>query len=108
MAEPGRTDSRAQALPFSVCSDTKQAVETSVKPGIQSIISTNHFKKFLNLFNVYLFLRERESERVSGGGAEREREKDRQTDRQNLKQAPGSELSAQSPTQGSNPQMVRS
>ena len=31
---------------------------------------------------------------------ERERERDRQT--QNLKQAPGSELSAQSPMQGSN------
>ena len=35
---------------------------------------------------------------MSGGGAERER----QRQRQNLKQAPGSELSAQSPLQGSN------
>ena len=41
-----------------------------------------------NIFYVYLFLRERET--------------------QNWKQAPGSELSAQSPTQGSNPQAVRS
>ena len=39
---------------------------------------------------------------MNRGGAERERET------QNPKQAPGSELSAQSPTQGSNPQTVRS
>ena len=39
---------------------------------------------------------------MSGGGAERERET------QNLKQAPGSELSAQSPTWGSNSQTARS
>ena len=57
------------------------------------------FEKFC--FNVYLFfLRERERESMSGGGAERET--------QNLKQAPGSELSAQSPTQGSDPQTARS
>ena len=36
----------------------------------------------------------------------RDRERERET--QKLKQAPGSELSAQSPTQGSNPQTVRS
>ena len=55
----------------------------------------------LPFFNVYLFLREREreSERESRGGAERERE--RKT--QNLKQAPGSELSALSLTWDSNP-----
>ena len=41
-------------------------------------------------------------ESVSGGGAERERET------QNLKQTPGSELSAQSLTRGSNSQTVRS
>ena len=50
-------------------------------------------------FNVYLFLRERERERerqsISGGGAERET--------QYLKQAPGSELAAQSPMPGWNP-----
>ena len=44
---------------------------------------------------IYLFLREREYTR--GGGAERERET------QNPKQAPGTELSAKSPTWGSNP-----
>ena len=51
-----------------------------------------------------IYLRERERERVSerGGGAETERET------QNLKQAPGSELSAQRLTRGSNPQAVRS
>ena len=45
-------------------------------------------------FNVYLFLRERQS--TSRGSAERERE--RQTDRQNSKHALSSELSAQSLT----------
>ena len=41
---------------------------------------------------------------------ERQRERDRQTERetQNLKQGPGSELSAQSLIWGSNPQTVRS
>ena len=49
---------------------------------------------FFNCVNVCLFLRERQS--MSGGGAERAGDK-------NPKQAPGSELSAQSLTQGSNP-----
>ena len=53
-------------------------------------------------FNVYLFLRERQRQSTSGGGSGRERET------QNLKQAPGSELSAQSPTQASNPRTARS
>ena len=56
------------------------------------------------IFNVYLFLtereRERETARMSGGEAERET--------QNPKQAPGSELSAQSLTWGSNSQTARS
>ena len=47
------------------------------------------------------FLREREREHKQGRG-KRERET------QNLKQAPGSELSAQSLMWGSNPQTVRS
>ena len=48
-----------------------------------------------NFFNVFLFIFERETERKWGRGRERERW------RQNLKQAPGSELSAQVPAQGS-------
>ena len=48
--------------------------------------------------------RERERERQR----DRERQRQRETDRQNLKQAPDSELSAQSQTQGLNPQMVKS
>ena len=51
---------------------------------------------FLNVFN--LFLRDR----VHIGEGQRERET------QNLKQAPGSELSAQSLMQGSNSQTARS
>ena len=69
----------------------------------------SYYKKRLNgasyllyelVFNAYVFLRDRERQSTSGGGAERERET------QNLKQS--SEPSAQSPTQGSNPQTVRS
>ena len=48
----------------------------------------------LFFFNVYLFLRQRETE------YERGRLRERET--QNLKQAPGSELSAQSLTRGLN------
>ena len=55
-------------------------------------------KKFF--FNVYLFLRQRETEQERGRVRERET--------QNLKQAPGSELSAQSPTRGSNSRTARS
>ena len=64
------------------------------------------FFSLKNLFSVYLFLRERQRQRqrqrqsVSVGGAERERE--------NLQQAPGSELSAQSPAWGSKSQTLRS
>ena len=43
----------------------------------------------------YLFLREREREGVGQGGAKREGDAESE-------EAPGSELSAQSPTQGSN------
>ena len=56
----------------------------------------------------------REREHKQGRGREREREREpeqgRGTERetQNKKQAPGSELSAQSPTWGSNPRIVRS
>ena len=51
-------------------------------------------------FNVYLLLRE-ERDRARAGDRQREGET------QNLKQAPGSELSAQSQTQDSNSQMAR-
>ena len=47
-------------------------------------------------------MRERERENGSRGGAEREK------GTQNTKQAPGSELSAQSPTWGPNPRTMRS
>ena len=66
---------------------------------------------FLSYFlNVYLFLTDTHThthththtQNASRGGAEREREM------QNPKQAPGSELSAQSPTRGSNPRTVKS
>ena len=55
-------------------------------------------KKFF--LNVYLFLRETETECEWVRGRERET--------QNLKQAPGSGLSAQSPTQGPNSRTARS
>ena len=46
-----------------------------------------------------MFIFERERQGMSRGGAEKET--------QNPKQAPGSELSAQSPTRGSNSQTAR-
>ena len=49
-------------------------------------------------------LREREKERDRGQAGERQRERRIQ----NPEEAPRSELSAQSPTQGPNPQTVRS
>ena len=49
-----------------------------------------------------MFIFERGRERVQVGEGQKERET------QNLKQAPGSELSAQSPTRSSNSQTVRS
>ena len=58
-------------------------------------------KKF---FNVYLFIFERKRERVCAQAGEGHRARETQKP----KQAPGSELSAQSPTRGSNPQTVRS
>ena len=57
-------------------------------------------KKFF--FNVYLFLRRRATEHEQGRSRERERET------QNPKQAPGSELSAQRLTWGSNSRIARS
>ena len=45
-------------------------------------------------FILFMFIFERERQSMNGGGAERET--------QNMKQAPGSELSAKSPTWGSN------
>ena len=63
-------------------------------------ISLKQVNFFLNFLNVYLFLRERN--RVWAGEGQREREP------QKLQQASGSELSAQSPTQDSNPRTMRS
>ena len=55
---------------------------------------------------MFIFDRERERERdsTSGGGGRAETERETQ----NPEQAPGSELSAQSPTRGSNTPTVRS
>ena len=58
-------------------------------------LSDVYFGILLFFFNVYLFLRQRETEHERGEG-QRERET------QNPKQAPGSELSAQSPMWGLN------
>ena len=52
---------------------------------------------------LYLLLKETEHEE-----GEEQRERERERDTQNPKQAPDSELSAQSLTWGSNPQAVRS
>ena len=47
------------------------------------------------IFLIFIYFCEKERQTASGGG------------KQNLKQAPGSELLAQSPMQGSNPRTVR-
>ena len=65
----------------------------------------SHFISFYFLIFIYFEgerEREREKQSMSRGGAERERET------QNLKRAPGSELSAQSPMRGLNSPAVRS
>ena len=62
-------------------------------------ILKNKKRTFL-CFNVYLFSRERERQSASWVGAEREGDTE-------SKQAPGSVLSAQSPTEGSNSQTPR-
>ena len=68
--------------------------------GVVSSSPTLGIEPTLIFFNVYLFLRDRELQ------CERGRVRERGT--QNLKQAPGSELSAQSPTRGLNSQTMRS
>ena len=56
------------------------------------------FTYFKNNFNIYLFLRDRDRARMEEGQRKRETK--------DLKQAPGSEMSAQRPLWGSNPQTV--
>ena len=65
-------------------------------------LSTHIYRLFTYRFflNVYSFLRDRDRMWVEEGQRERER--------LNPKQAPGSQLSAQSPMPGSNPRTVRS
>ena len=64
------------------------------------LVSIRYIFYLKKKFYIYLFLRDRE--RVWVGEGQREKET------QNLKQDPGSEVSAQSPTRGSNSQAVRS
>ena len=64
------------------------------------------FFYFYFLKCLLIFERERERDRAPAGEGQREREREKET--QNLKQAPGSELSAQSLTQGLNSRAARS
>ena len=59
------------------------------------LLSSEHYLR-AEFFFLCLFIFERETEHEQGRGRERGRET------QNLKQAPGSELSAQNPLQGLN------
>ena len=84
---------------------TRQIFRLSLKPKTQQHKPNSRFPHNMTqnfFFNVYLFLRDREraSEHEQGRGRERET--------QNPKQAPGSELSAQSLMRGSNSQTMRS
>ena len=78
---------------------TPKAQVTKDVRGKLNLIKTKSFWAFHFLMFTYLFLRETEHMHKP----KRDRERDRQTDRQNPKKAPGSELSAQSPMNGSNP-----
>ena len=63
------------------------------------------------IFFKFIFDRERERKREREGGRESEHEWGRSRERGRhriIKQAPGSEMSAQSPMYGSNPQTMRS
>ena len=66
------------------------------------LVHCDPFKAYFQtfFFNAYLFIFEKEWEHNRGGGAER--------DTQTMKQAPGSELSVQSPMWGLNWQTTRS
>ena len=55
---------------------------------VRFYLTPNIYTIFKKNFNIYSLLRDRERQSMSRGGEERERET------QNLKQAPGSELSA--------------
>ena len=57
---------------------------------------------FFNFFLMFVFIFETERDRAWAGEGQRERETEK------LKQAPGSDLSAQNPTQVSNPRTMRS
>ena len=66
-----------------------------------SLTFLQYRKLVFNVFNVYLFWRDRQTYSARAGKGQREGNKNR-------KQAPGSELSAQSAARGSNPRTVRS
>ena len=66
------------------------------------MVSLASFPFFVNNFLKFLFIFERERDRAREGKGQRERET------QNVKQAPGSKLSAHSLTWGLNPQTMRS
>ena len=72
----------------------------SVSPKLFSNVLSEWYFYFFLFFLMFIF--ERERDRAWAGEGQRERKT------QNPKQVPGSELSAQSPTRGSNPQTVRS
>ena len=110
---PGFGSGRIRSLsaPWTCHSARKQVARRYPRKALESLFLKEHFSFFFNFVNVYLFLRERERERERGRDRETECElgkRQRKRETQNLKQAPGPELSAQSPTWGSNPQTVRS
>ena len=72
-------------------------MDSSGPPRPRSLCISPSLFCFLVFFNIYLFLRDRQS--ASWGRAESEKERETQ----NRKRAPSSELSAQSPRRGSNP-----
>ena len=91
---------KGSAVAFRAPGDQHRLTGPSLTPPRRLEQCSVLFKKFFKC--LFIIERQRKTEHEQGRGRERERET------QNLKQAPGSELSAQSPTRGSNPPTVRS
>ena len=98
----GDTDSEAGSRLWAVSTEPNMGARTHKlwDRDLSRIRRSTNWATPVPLF--YFLEKERERDRVWAGEGQRERET------QNPKQAPGSELSAQSPTQGSNSQTVRS
>ena len=96
-----RYSQNTDGSPLTVCCGHFHIVSDMSQPSL-CFWNISHNYPLLLFFLKHLFIFETERDRAWTGEGQRER------DTQNLKQAPGSEWSAQSPTRGSNSRIVRS